>query len=226
MRAELAALGGRGQRWRFALGCVRVVVTRPPVLRRAGFPLLAFGLVFAGYLVGVSALTAQWSRVAGRTLVTGLVAGGAAAMVWTATVLLAPPIPDSAVLAFGLVAVSMAVAAWVADRLGGSLAGSPAAICAGTVAVLLIVDVVAVLSASGPARLIPDLASAALTPADDLAQSRVELMEPYLWLLLPGSLIAVGQCMALLSLRRPAPGTADPGAVRVRLAHDVADRRR
>lgn len=304
MRAELAVLPGRGERWRFAVGCVRVLATRPTVWRRAAYPLLAVGLlvavvsgtaqvgyaplrwavtgmvatlvlvvfsgrlrpfgpvgqgraarglraggcalvggfaayvtahwvgdgnpsdharavpiftvVFAAYLFSVLALTARRSLVAGRVLVAGVAAGGGAAAAWTATVLLAPPIPDSAAYAITLVAAGMAVAASMAGRHHEGSGNLLAAMCAGTVAALLIVDVVAMLSAFGPARLIPDLAPAALTPADDLAQSRIELVEPYLWILLLGSLVAAVQCMTFLTARRAAPVAADPRLAEVR----------
>jgi hypothetical protein len=167
-----------------------------------GVPVMT--VVFAGYLLGLQAVTARRSRASGRALVGGLVAGCAAALAWTATVVLAPPIPDDATPAIELIAVGMVVAAALAgDRKARLLAAA----CAGTVAALLIVDVVAMSTSFGSPWLIPDLAPAALSPAEDLAQSRVELVEPYLWLLLFGSLITVLQGVASLATpRRVAPG--------------------
>jgi hypothetical protein len=293
MRAELVGIGPRPQRWRFTLGCVWVIVTRPVVWRRVGYPLLtlavlaaslrgtarvwyaplhwgligmvttlvlvawsgwgrplgpvgaglaargvrAFGYllvavfaakmvadmaahvdnpgdqvpevpvmtaVFVGYLLGVQASTARRSRASGRVLVAGLVAGGAAAVAWTATVVLAPPIPDDSTPAVVLMALGIVVAAVAAGGRNGAVGRLLAAACAGTVAALLIVDVVAVLTSFGSPWLIPDLVPVAPSPADDLTQSRIELVEPYLWLLLFGSLIALAQGVAALATRRPA----------------------
>lgn len=97
----------------------------------------------------------------------------------------------------------MGAAAWAAGRRGGAEAGLPAAVCAGTVAALLILNVVTVLSVAGPARLIPDLVPSARSPADQLANSRIDIQDPYMWLLLLGWLIAIGQCTASLVATAP-----------------------
>lgn len=52
MQAELESIESDGHRWRFAAGCARVVVTRPAVLRRIGYPLL---------IAGMLALTLWWT---------------------------------------------------------------------------------------------------------------------------------------------------------------------
>jgi hypothetical protein len=313
MRAELAGIDEGRQRWRFALGCVRVVATRPAVWRRLGYCLLslavvaaaargtarvwyaplhaeligmvailvlvawwgrarpfgpvsvgrtarwvrAFGYLLVGvwaakivadmaghlnnpdsqvpeapimaavclaYLIGLQAVTARWSQATGHVLMAGLGAGVAAAAAWTVTVVLAPPIPDDATPAVELVVIGMAVAAATAGGgRNGAIGRLLAAACAGTMATLLIVDVVAVLTSFGGSRLIPDLAPVALSRADDLAQSRIELVEPYLLLLLFGALIAFALGVASLATRRratpttrsDAPGDlAAPGASR------------
>lgn len=294
MQAELAGIGPRCERWRFTLGCVRVVATRPAVWRHAGYPLLMLGVLvatvretarigdaplhwglvglvgtlvlvawlgrvgplgpvaygraarglraggyllvgaltaeavvfmahrdnhdvagvpvftvlFVGYLLGFLALTAQRSAATTQTLITGIAAGGLAAAGWTAAVAVAPPIPPDPAPAVALTIVGMAAAGWAADRRGGAAAGLLAGACAGTVAALLILNVLTVLSTVGPARLIPNLAPRALGPADQLANSRIEIQDPYLWLLLFGWLIAIGQCVMSLTTRRPAPAVS------------------
>ena len=119
------------------------------------------------------------------------------------TVVLAPPIPDDATPAVELVVIGMAVAAAAAGGGSGAVASSRgrllAAACAGMMAALLIVDVVAVLTSFGAPRLIPDLAPAALSRADDLTQSRIEVLEPYLLLLLFGALTAAALGVASLA---------------------------
>ena len=102
----------------------------------------------------------------------------------------------------------MAAAGWAAARRGGASAELLAGACAGTVASILILGVFTVLVAAGPAWLIPSLAPHALTPADQLADSRIEIHAPYLWLLLFGWLIAVGLCIVSLAAHRPSPVTA------------------
>ena len=88
----------------------------------------------------------------------------------------------------------------------GFVGRSPvAALCAGTVAVLLIVLLVAVLSEAAPASFIPDLARAALSRADDLAQSRIEVNDPYVGLLFLGSFAGVALMIASVATRRPIP---------------------
>jgi hypothetical protein len=99
MQAELAGIGPRGERWRFSVGCLWVVATRPAVWRHAGYPLLMLGILLAtvretariGYaplhwglvgLVGTLVLVASLGRVgplgpvAGNRTARGLRAGG------------------------------------------------------------------------------------------------------------------------------------------------------
>jgi hypothetical protein len=286
MQAELAAIESAGQRWRFAAGCVRVVVTQPVVLRRVGYPLLMagvlavtlwwtsrigyppfhwglvtvvalqlilaaggrvrgplgpvgegwttrivraggyllltwwtvsliafmvtqdpgemaggmpiFGLLLTSYLIGVLTLTAQRSAATRRVLTAGVGGGGIATALFTLSAFVAPPIPANLTRALALTALAMLGAA-VAARSGGVHRSVLAALCAGSAAALLIGTTLVLLSTFAPPSLIPDLAPAALSRADDLAQSRHELQDPYLWLLFLGALIAVPQSIAARS---------------------------
>jgi uncharacterized membrane protein YccF (DUF307 family) len=90
------------------------------------------------------------------------------------------------------------------------MAALRAALIAGTTAALLIFNAVVLLGAFGPAELIPSLAPHALTPADRLANSRTELVDPYLWLLLLGWFVAIGQWAAARAPAAPAVGVAPP----------------
>jgi hypothetical protein len=290
MRAELAAIESGPARWAFAAGCVRVVATRPAVLRRAGYPLLmagalaaalwwtsriaygplhwgsvgvvvllvvvtwlgrqrgpfgpvgegrtarglraggclliavwtaslmsamvdkdqfeqvhsvlpVFGVILTSYLVGFLTLTARRSAATARVLAAGIAGGVAAAVVWTVAVVLAPPIPADPAPAFTLTVLGMLGAALAAGRPGGGGRHLLAALCAGTLAVMLIVSVVVVLSTFAPPHFIPDLAPAALSPADDLAQSRNEIQDPYVVVLVLGSLVAALQSATALGSR-------------------------
>lgn len=181
----------------------------------AGVPV--YTVMFAGYLLGLTAVTARRSTATTRTLLIGVAAGGIAAAGWTALVVAFPPIPADPAVAVLFTAAGMGAAGWVAAR-GGVARDHPgdrvthaelghrgelvAVASAGTVATLLILNVFSVLVAYGPARLIPQLVPHALTPADRLADSRIEIHDPYLWLLLFGWLIALGLCAAGMSTRR------------------------
>jgi len=57
---------------------------------------------------------------------------------------------------------------------------------AGAIGVLTIVIELVVMASYAPASMIPDLAPAALTKAADLAQSRIELEDPYVFLMFLG----------------------------------------
>jgi hypothetical protein len=286
MRAELAGIASHRARWRFALGCTRVVVIQPGVPRRFGYPVLmagvlatvigwtgrigypplrwglvvlvvvlvavawlgrlrgvrasgyllvgtlalavvasmarhdnpgeqagngvpVFTVLLTGYLLGFLAVTAQRSAATAGELAAGEAAGFAAAGVWALAVLAAPPIPADIASTVVLIVLAMLGAALAARRRGSVTRGLLGALCAGATAALLIVLLVGVLSTLGAPRLIPDLAPAALTPADDLAQSRIEIQDPYLAVLLVGWLIAVVQTVASLATRRRAMAGSD-----------------
>jgi hypothetical protein len=303
MRAELAGIQPRGERRRFALGCVRVVAVEPAVLRGAGYPVLTAGVVVAilwwtstiayaplhwglvggvlvlvavswlgrrsgpfgpagdswaarlvrlaghllvgalaaaavvsapshgdpgeqarngvpiftvllsTYLLGFLAVTARRSAANPRVLIAAAASGGGAAVLWAAAALSFPPIPASVGVALVVTAAAAVVAASASAGHGGrSEHRLLAALCAATFAALLIVMLVVGLSSYGPPSLIPDLAPAALTPADDLAQSRDEVVDPYVALLLLGCLLAGALSVASVATRRQAPEAApDPG---------------
>jgi hypothetical protein len=63
---------------------------------------------------------------------------------------------------------------------------------------VLIFVAVILLSSYGPASLIPDLAPAALTPADDLAQSRNEIQDPYVAIFLLGAILSAAVAVTSL----------------------------
>lgn len=170
---------------------------------RVGLPV--FTVVLTGYLLAYLTLTARRRAATAPALTAGALAGTAAAALWTAVALAAPPVPANIGLALMLVAFAMVGAALAVDRRGHRGQTLLAALCAGTSAALLIVLVVGALSTFGAPWLIPDLAPAARSAADDLAQSRVELQDPYVALLLLGWLIALVQTAASLAIPRPVP---------------------
>jgi hypothetical protein len=289
MQAELAVLTGTGERWGFALSCLRVVGIEPGTRRRAGHAVLAvaalatvvagtgsvaygplrwgliamvtvlvgvsfalgpvghggasqavragayvliggmavefavsmagkdnpgeqarwgvpvFTVLLAGCLTAFLAVTARRSAATGVVLATAAAAGVGAAGAWIGTVFLLPPIPASPAraLAFGVLAA--ALAAFVAvSRRGGEASAALAGLTAALVCCLLVAQAVILLSSYGAARLIPDLVPAALSPADDLANSRIEIQDPYVGLLAIAFLVAATLTVGtILSRRRP-----------------------
>ncbi len=141
----------------------------------AALPMLA--VLFSLCLTGFLSHTAFADR---RTLLSGSLLGVAAAAAWTASAVAFAPVPASPSLAVFLCLVSSGVAVAFARSLR-------AAALAGTASALLIFFAVGVLSSFGPAWLIPDLTPHAL-PADRVSESRIELVDPYVWMLLVAAL--------------------------------------
>jgi hypothetical protein len=289
MQAELAGIEAGRERWRFALGCLRVLSTQPAALGLVAYPLLTaavlaaaarvtsgiryaplrsglgglvltlvvsawlghlaaplrpsgraawwvraggyalvailtlavarsmvykdnvveearvgvpvFTVVLTGYLLGFLALTARRTAARGRVLAIGAGTGTAAAALFAVGALALAPIPPDVTPAVGLVLIAMLGAVYATGRNRGKQA-LLGALGAATFAALSVFTFVSVLSTVGPARLIPDLAPAALTPADDLAQRRAEIVDPYLWVLLLGWIVAIVQCGTALASRQ------------------------
>jgi hypothetical protein len=172
---------------------------------RFGVPII--GSTLACYLLGFVAVTADRSMATGRTLRWGALCGVTAAVVWLAAVVsigLLPTDPDLT-LAMLLAAVTVAVAGTVAHRAQAWVA----ALVAGAVSTLLIVIELVAMASYAPARMIPDLAPAALTAADDLAQSRAEVQDPYVIVFGLGAAIALllGITGMVARTRRAAPAS-------------------
>jgi hypothetical protein len=168
---------------------------------RNGVPV--FAVLLSSYLLGVLTVTARRSAATGRTLLVGTATGAAAAVAWTLVAVLFPPMPVDVAPTAMLIAVAMVVAGVIAGRGGEARRGMLAVCCAGPAAALLVVIAVAALSTWGPAVLIPDLAPAALTPADDLAQSRAEVQDPYVAVLLLGCVLSWLLASVSLATRSP-----------------------
>lgn len=176
---------------------------------RGGLPVLT--VLFACYLLGYLTVTAQRSAATTRALATGAGAGAAAAGVWVLAALAVGPIPTDIAPALIVVGLGMFAAALAnsAERHRVGPAVPLAVLVAGMAGLLTIVVAVFALSTWGPPGLIPDLAPYALTPADDLAQSRNEVVDPYVAVLFLGSLVAVAlSIVSAVTGRRPAPRAA------------------
>jgi len=187
---------------------LRGPVPNPDEKAAVGVPV--YTVLLAGYLVGFLALTAGRSGATARVLAIGAGSGVVAALLWLGIGLLAPPVPADLGWALALTVSAAAGAGYAnAGRRGGTGPGWLAALCTATVAAPLIVLLVWGVGRFGPPDLIPDLAPAALSPADDLAQSRIELQDPYVGLLALGCLAgtALAVASAAAGRRRPAATT-------------------
>lgn len=175
----------------------------PSAVRTAPFAAVALAV----FLIGFLTLTSRRCAADSRVLISGAASGVAAALLWVAVVVLFHPIPTNIVGALLAVGAAMLTAGLVSAHGRASTGRSLlAALAAGVISALLIVQAVVVLSALGPASFIPDLAAPALTAADDLAQSRNEIQDPYVGVAFIGFVLA-----ALLSVTASrAKGAKEP----------------
>jgi hypothetical protein len=180
---------------------------------------MLLAVVLASYLLGLLTAFARRSAATRRVLATAGGCGLGAATLWLASVLVAPPISPSAGWALTLTALAaIGAAALNAGRAGSAQRGLLAALLAGAATAALIVVLVLVLASAGPPSLIPNL-SRGLTPADRLAQSRVEIFEPYMLVLALGSFLAAVLSAASIATRKPTQSRSvrsDPSAEPVR----------
>jgi hypothetical protein len=207
---------GRAGRWvraggyaligALALGVLTAMAHKGNAVEAAHVGVPVFTVLLTGYLLGFQALTAGRTAATGRALAIGAGTGAAAAGLFAVAALVFAPMPADVTPAVGLVVIAMLGGAYATGRERVKQAVF-AALCAGTIAALSVFVLVAALSTFGPARLVPDLAPAALSAVDGLAQSRVEIQDPYLWVLLLGWCIAVAQCVTVLAARRRVPAT-------------------
>jgi hypothetical protein len=178
---------------------------------RWGVPI--FTVALTSTLLAFLTVTAQRSAATGRVLTTGAGTGVAAAVFWGAAVLAIRPIPADVggTLLLTVIAVTVAASANAGWR-GSPVRSLLAALCAGMVTTMLIFGLVDLLASYGPSGLIPDLAPAALTPADDLEQSRREVVDPYIGVLFLGCLLAAALAIASIATRPPTPAHLDQPA--------------
>jgi hypothetical protein len=176
---------------------------QPQEQARAGVPI--FAVLLSSYLVGFLALTAHRTGATGRALASGVGAAVATAGVWLVLQVAFPPLPTN--IGGSLLALALGVAAvvLVGAKLGSSSRDTLlAALCVSLLTPLLVFVDVALLSSYGPAWLIPDLVPMALSPADDLANSRIEIQDPYVAMLFLACVAALVLTVASIAGRRAA----------------------
>jgi hypothetical protein len=174
-----------------------------------GTGMLVFAVTGASYVLAAATLRARRSAATPRVLATGAACGLAAAVAWLATTVLAPPVPPTAgwaVTLCGLAAVAAATA--TGTRHGPRHATRRrivlAALLAAAAASALIFTTVCLLARYGPDTLIPAITPHAL-PADRVSESRIELVDPYIRVLVLGTLTATALGVAGVVTRRRLP---------------------
>lgn len=176
----------------------------------AGTGLLVVAIIPTGYLLGLATVFAKRSAATARVLVTGLGSGLAAALVWVATVFIAPPIPVSVLWALALTGLAgIGALAANATQPDETRRGLLATLLAVTTTMGLIFVGVNLLAGYGPDSIIPHITPYAL-PADRISESRIEIVDPYVLLLVLGGLAGAALALAAVFTRRPAAGPARP----------------
>ncbi|MEV6851922.1 hypothetical protein [Actinoplanes sp. NPDC051411] len=191
----------RGSGYVIAAGIAVVALAHahPATLQAAddGYGLLAIAAVAGSFLIGLAAVKAAATR---RALVTGAGSVLAATTVWLVVVLVAPPIPAAPGWAL-VVTAGAAVAAVLTNARNAQeslLAGLLA--IAGTMA--LIFGTVLLLARFGPDSLIPDITPGAL-PGQHISESRVEIVDPYVLIMILSAVAATALGLAAVVTRRP-----------------------
>ncbi|GAB3840314.1 hypothetical protein [Dactylosporangium cerinum] len=182
------------------------MATHGPPDEQASFGVPVFAVFLTSYLVGLLAFTARRTAVPGRAIAIGAAGSLAAAGVWVAGQFLFPPVSANVggaifTLGCGVAAVTLALAG-----RGRPRDALLSALSVGLLGPLLVFASVVLMSRYGPARLIPELVPAALTPADRLANSRIEIQDPYVAMLFLACLGAVVLTVASLITGRAEAG--------------------
>ena len=178
---------------------------------------LVFAVVLASYVLGLVTVSARRSAASTRVLTTAAACGLTAALVWLVIVLIAPPIPPSVGLALALTSIAAAAAAVMnSGRTSNPQRGLLAALLASAAATGLIVILVAVLARYGPSSLIPNITPHALTPADRISESRIEINDPYVGVLVLGCLLAAALSAVSIVTRQRAASRLDRAAAHTR----------
>jgi hypothetical protein len=206
-------LRGGGYLAAAAVAAVAVAHARPATQAAAdaGDGLLAFLAVAGSFLIGLVSVGAARSAATRRVLITAAGSAVAAAVVWLVVVLVAPPIPASVGWALTVTggAAVVAVLANSATTEGSLLAGLLAV--AGTLALIFLS--VLLLAHFGPDTLIPDITPGAL-PGQHISESRVEIVDPYVLILVLSAVTATALGLAAVVTHRPGAALGKGGESR------------
>jgi len=196
----------RGGGYLIAGGIVATGVahTHPATLEatETGGALLMLAVVPASFLIGLAVVLAKRSAATARVLVTGAGSGLAATLIWLVLVVVAPPIPATVGWALALTGVAAVAAVLVSSEMSVT---TPGCLLAGLLAIttttVLIFAAVAGLAQWAPDSLIPAITPHAL-PADRIAESRIEIVDPYVLLLVLSGIAATALGLAAVVTRK------------------------
>jgi hypothetical protein len=177
----------------------------------AGDGVLAFATIAGSFLIGLTAASARRSAATRRVLLTGTGSAMAATGVWLIAVLAVPPIPATV----GRALTATAAAAVVATLANAGSSGStPGGLLAGLLAtaatMAFIFGTVVLFAHLGPDSLIPDITPGAL-PGQHISESRIEIVDPYVLILILSAVAATALGLAAVVTRRPVAATQPGG---------------
>lgn len=156
---------------------------------------LVFSLIAAAFLLALPLARA-------RVLVTGGAAGLGPALLWLLAVVVVPPIPVS--LGSGLLVAGLATLAAIAINARSTADALTAGLLAASVTMVAIFFAVVLLARFGPDTVIPAITPYAL-PGHEVSESRIEIVDPYVAMIVLGGLAATVLSVAGLLARRPGP---------------------
>jgi hypothetical protein len=187
-----------------AIAAVAVAHSHPATLEAGdrGSGVLVFATLAASLLFGLVSVSARRSAATARVLVTGIGSGLGATAAWLIIMLIAPPIPPSVGWALTMTAAAAIIGVLANGRRSDT---NSACLLAGLLAVtatmLFIFATVVAMAQWGPDRLIPAITPHAL-PADRIAESRIEIVDPYVLLLVLSAIAATTTSVTTVITRR------------------------
>jgi hypothetical protein len=196
----------RGCGYLIAGGIVAVGVAhaRPATLEatESGGAMLMLAVVPASFLIGLTTVLAKRSAATVPVLVTGAGSGLAATLIWLVLVVVSPPIPATVGWALALTGVATVAAVLVSSELSTTTQGCLlAGLLAITTTTVLVFAAVVGLAHWAPDSLIPAITPHAL-PADRVAESRIEIVDPYVLLLVLSGIAATALALAAVVTRK------------------------
>jgi hypothetical protein len=172
----------------------------PAIVERAGTGIPMGTAVFAIYFVAFLVWTRRGSTLQPRTLVESSAVAFGAVAVWALAVVALPP--ANVGLAFLFIVGAVVAAAAMARRHEASgTAVLQAALVTTVVGTQTLISVADVMFHLGPDRWLPYAGPGPIGPEAQLAQNRVEAIDPYVGLLVLGALAVVGLVVTVLLSR-------------------------
>jgi hypothetical protein len=165
---------------------------------------LVFSVIAAGFVLAVAAVCSRRSAATARVLATGVGSGLAGTLVWLVAVMVMPPIPPTVGWALAMTGIAAVTAVAANSGRAGTTAGCLLAGLLATATTMVSLFVVVVLLARlGPDSVIPSIMPHAL-PGHRISESRVEIVDPYMLILVLAGLAATALSVAGVITRRPA----------------------